>query len=48
MAMCLHESNIESFGAAKHTTQVFPFSAEAIAEDDVIDGCGLLLLCCCS
>jgi hypothetical protein len=27
VAKCLHGSNTESFGAAKHATQVFPFSA---------------------
>jgi hypothetical protein len=35
MARCLHGSNKESFGAAKYTTQVIPFSTEAIAAADV-------------
>jgi hypothetical protein len=48
MAKCLHGSNNEFFGAAKHTTHVFPFSAEAIADDDIADSGGSMLLCRCS
>jgi len=48
MARCLHGSNSESFGAAKHTTQLLPLtaSAEAITAGNVPDGGGSMLLCC--
>jgi hypothetical protein len=40
MARYLYGSGNESLKAAKHTMQVFPFSAEAIADDDVPDSGG--------